>query len=102
MFTARANQSELFHMSSKGSSAVVILAVDVIGDSATKGYELGAGSDGKEPSFWNEYLENGGEANAALSAQDASARIKSNEVRERRRVDDCVVIVHATIAVTAS
>jgi len=44
-------QGDLADMRSEGSSAVVVLAVDVVGNRSAHGNEAGAGRDGKEPSL---------------------------------------------------
>jgi hypothetical protein len=61
----------------------VILTVNVVRYSAAKGHELGSGGDGKEPPFRNEYVENSGEAYAALCPKDSGAGIKGDEIGER-------------------
>jgi len=68
----RAMQGDLEDVSSKGSSAVMILAVDVIGDGSADRHNAGAGSDGKKPSFRKEYIEEVGEADAGFTAEQAS------------------------------
>src|SRR5229473_4561013 len=68
----RAMQADLADMSAEGSSAVMVLTVDVVGDGSADGDEARAGRDGKEPSFREEYAEDVGEADAAFAAEHAS------------------------------
>ena len=86
-------------MATKGSGAVVVLAVNVVSDRAAESHKFSSWSNWKKPSLRNEHLKNSRQAHAALRFQDPSCRIEAQEVVEREGVDDRVAVVEAAIAV---
>ena len=57
----RTMQAELRNVRAKRSGAVMVLSMDIVGDGAADGDELGAGSDWKKPAFGKKYLDDIGE-----------------------------------------
>ena len=53
----RAMQADLADVSAKGSGAVMVLAVNIVGNRSADGDEAGAGRDGKEPAFGKKYVD---------------------------------------------
>lgn len=102
MFSRGANQTELSHMASERSRSVMVLAVNVVCHRATQGDEFCAWCYGEEPSFRDEHMQNGGETNATLCSQDSRRWIEREEVIERRRFNDRVVVINAAIAIASS
>src|SRR5260370_10030521 len=65
-------QTDLADVSAEGSSTVMILTVNVVGDDSADSNEARARRDGKKPSFRKEYIENIGKAGATFAAQHPS------------------------------
>ncbi len=102
MFSRGADQTELSHMASERSRSVMVLAVNVVCHRTTQGDEFCAWCYGEEPSFRDEHVQNGGETYATLCSQYPRRRIKREEMIERRRFNDGVVIIDAAIAIAPS
>src|SRR6266446_3827829 len=94
--------SDLANVSPEGSGAVMVLTVDVIGDSPADGDEARAGRNGKEPSFREEYVEDVREADAALASDHASRFVETENAVEAAAVDQCAPVVETRVAVTAA
>jgi hypothetical protein len=66
---------------------MMVLTVDVVGNSSSDSDELRAGGYGQEPSFGKKDLDDVGEADAAFTTQDAGGRVKSENAVEAAAVD---------------
>src|SRR5271165_1854766 len=98
----RAMQCDLADVVSEGSSAVMVLAVDVVSNGSADGHEARAGRDGKEPSLRQKYVENVGEADAAFAAEHASRLVETQDAVETAAIDQLTSAVETRIAVTAA
>src|SRR5271165_3060176 len=98
----RAMQCDLADVVSEGSSTMMVLPVDVIGNGSADGNKARPGRDGKEPSFRQEYVENIGEADATFAAQHACRFVETEDAVEPATVDEFAAGVETRIAVTAA
>ena len=98
----RAMQSDLANVSAEGSSAVMVLAVNIVGDRSAHGDEARAGRDRKEPSFRKKYVDDVGEADAAFATQHASGFVETQNAVEAAAVDQLTARVEARVAITAA
>ena len=97
----RAMQSDLADVNSKGSSAVMVLAVDVVGNRSAHGNEASAGRDGKKPSLRKEYVDDVGEADAAFATEHASGLVETENAVETAAVNQVAAGVETRVAITA-
>jgi hypothetical protein len=81
-------QSDLPNVSAKGSTAMMILAMNIVSDCSADGYVPGAGSDGKKPSAREKYVDNIGEADTAFTTQHPSGFVESKDAVETAAVDE--------------
>ncbi len=95
-------QADLADMGAEGSSAVMVLAVNVVGNRSANGDEAGAGSDGKEPSLGEKHLNDVAEADAALAADHARGLIEPEDAVKAAAVDQFASGVETRVAVTAA
>jgi hypothetical protein len=98
----RAMQSDLADVSAEGSSAVMVLTVNVVGNGSADGDEAGAGRDGKEPSFTEEYADDVGKADAAFAADHASGFVETEDAVESATVNQLSSGVETRVAVAAA
>jgi hypothetical protein len=80
-------QGDLADMGAEGSSAVVILAVDIVSDRATDGDETSSGRDRKEPSFGKENIDDFGKANPAFATECPRGFVETQEAVETPAID---------------
>src|SRR5260370_23566538 len=95
-------QADLANVSAEGSSTVMVLTVDVVGNSSTDCDEARAGRDGKEPSFRKEYVEDVGEADAAFAAEHDSRFVESEDTVEAATVDQSTAGVETRVSIAAA
>ena len=95
-------QGDLANVSTEGSSAVMVLTVDVVGNRSANGNEASARRDGKEPSLGKKYVDNIGEADAAFAAEHASGFVETEDAVETAAVDQFAAGVETRVAVAAA
>ena len=95
-------QGDLEDMSPEGSSAVMVLTVDVVGNRSAHRNEASAGRDGKKPSLRKEYVDDVGEADAALAAEQARGFVETEDAVETAAVDQSAAGVETRVAVAAT
>ena|SRR5579864_7206386 len=89
-------------MCAKSSRAMMVLAVHIVCDGAANGDEAGARSDGRKPAFGEEYLDQVGEADAALAANDPRGFVEGEDTVETAAFDELAAAVEAGVAITAA
>jgi hypothetical protein len=100
--TVRTQQLEGAHVASERSRAMVVLAVDVVGDRAADRDAARARSHGQEPSGGHDGVEKPLDRGARFAPHDAVHPIEGDEAVEPRRVDEGAALVQAAVAVAAS
>ena len=95
-------QSDLLNMSAEASRAVMVFAMNVVGDCSANGNEARAGRDGKEPSLRQKHIDDVREADAAFAAQHPSEFVESENAVEAAAVDQFAAGVETGIAIAAS
>src|SRR5665811_924838 len=95
-------QADLADVSAEGSSAVMVLTMNVVGDGSADSDKAGSGRDGKKPSFREEYVEDVREADAAFATEHASGFIETEDAVETAAVDQFAAGVETRVAVTAA
>jgi len=93
---------DLSHVSAKGSSAVVVLAVNVIGNGPANRDEPSARCDRKKPSPGEEYIDNIGKADTILEAQHARRFVKAKNAVESTTIDQFTAAIETRIAIAAA
>jgi hypothetical protein len=94
-------QSQGANMTAKGSRAMMVFAMHVIGNGATQCNESGTGQHRKKPATRNDNLQYIIQRHAGLSMQDTVLIIKSNQPVESLCTDLCSMAIDTTVAVTA-
>jgi hypothetical protein len=86
-------------MGAEGAGPVMVLPVDVVGDGAAERDEARAGRDRQEPALRQRHVDDGGEENARLGADDARLEVEIEDAVERAAVEDDATVVEARVAV---
>ena len=73
-------------MLAKGSCAVMILAMNVVGNGATYRHKAGAGRDREEPAHGYDQCQNICQEDTRFTAQDASRTIKGKRPVETTHI----------------
>jgi hypothetical protein len=95
-------QSDLANVRAKGSAAVMVLTVHVVGDGSADSDEAGAGRDRKEPSFREKHVDDVGEADAAFAADHAGGFVETENAVKSATVNQFSSGVETRVAVTAA
>src|SRR5208282_40240 len=95
-------QSDLPHVGTKGSRAVMVLTMNVIRNGPTNGDEPRAGCDRKKPSLREKYVDNIGKAYTALAAHYARRFVKGKDAVESATIDQFAAAVETRIAIAAA
>jgi len=95
-------QSDLANVSAEGSSAVMVLTVNVVGNSTADGDEASAGRNGKKPSSREEYVDDVGETDAAFAADHASGFVETEDAIESATVNQFSSGVETRVAIAAA
>jgi hypothetical protein len=78
----RQKQIQPGDMGAEGAVDMMVLAVDIRGDGAAEGHELGAGHDGQEPASRKEGFDDLGEAYARFGDQESGGLVKRDHPRQ--------------------
>src|SRR6185369_12954164 len=97
-----AQQLEAWHVMAEGPCAMVVLAVDVVGDGAADRHEPRARRDRKEEAARQREGRDFREQHARLAAQRRGGRIERDEAIEVARAQDGAAVVEARIAIAAA
>ena len=95
-------QADLVNVTAESSSAVMVLAVDVVGDGPANSNEASARRDGKKPSSRKKYIENVGQADTTFAANHARRFVETENAVEASAVDQFAAGVETRITVTTS
>jgi hypothetical protein len=95
-------QADLANVSAESPSAMMVLAVDVVGDGSANGDESRAGRDRKKPSSREEYVEDIGEADAAFATEHASRFVESEDSVKAAAIDQLAAGVETRVAIAAA
>src|SRR6185369_14286900 len=82
--------------------AVVILAMDVVGDGASERHELRSGRDRQEEAAREREFDDLRKQHAGFAGEHAAFRVERDEAVEVARAYQRVAVVQAAIAVAAS
>ena len=89
-------------MAAECAAAMVVFAVYVVSDGATNRDEFGAGCDGQEPAAQHEEVEDFGQGDTCLAAQEARLLVKGDEALQVCKVERYAVFVETTVAIAAA
>src|SRR5512140_1069578 len=95
-------QLESRHVVAKRAGAMVVLAMDVVGDGAAEGHVFRARRDGQEEAARQGEIDDLGEQHARLAAQDSARRVERDEVVEVARTQERPAVVEARVAIAAA
>src|ERR1700690_2138120 len=98
----RPMQSELPNVRAKSSGAMMVLAVNIVGDRSTDSNELRSGSYRQKPSFGKKHADDIGERHTAFAAKYASRFIETQNAVEPPTVDERAVCVDAGVAIATA
>jgi len=93
-------KGNLANVSAKGTGTVMILAVHVVCDCPTHGYEACSRRDREKPSFGEKYVDNIAESDTALAADYPRGFIESENSVEAMTLDQVAACVEARVPVT--
>ena len=78
---------------------MVIFAVDVGGDGTAERDEAGAWRDGREKTARQKDVDQLGDSDAGLAAQEPGGGVEGEHAVEARQIDDAILIVEGGVAV---
>jgi hypothetical protein len=81
---------------------VMVLAMDIIGDTATQGYKACPRSDRYKPATGQKGLNNLIECDASLSAENAACSIELQHSVHARHLNDLAIAIQGGITIAAS
>src|ERR1700691_4101638 len=93
-------QADLANVPSESSGAVMVLAVNIVGNSPANGNEAGSWRDGQKPSFRKKHVDNVVKAHARFAAQHATGRVKTKNAVKSPAVDQFASCAETGITVT--
>lgn len=97
-----AMEAQLADVGSEGSGAVMVLAVDVIGDGAADGDKASPGGYGEKPASGYNKFEYLGKTDAGLATDHAEGWVKAQDAVEAARIDEVASGIETGIAITAA
>ena len=100
--TGGSEQPEIQNKVGKRSVLVMVLAVNVSGDGAAHGHELGSGGHGEKPSTGKKVLNDFGEAHAAFTFKLPRSGIEGKEPVQQDVPNHAGVFVQCGVTVAAS
>jgi hypothetical protein len=89
-------------VAAKRAAAVVVFAMNIVGDGAANGDEFSAWCDGQEPAARYEEVEDFGQGDACFAAQDACLPVEGDEALQVCEVERYAVLIEATVTVAAA
>src|SRR5438105_14051429 len=89
-------------MTSESTYAVVILAVDVVGDCSPHRYKLRSGHDRQEPAFRQKDADDFPEEHSCFASERAAERIEIDEPVQAIGCKDYAVGLETTVAIAAT
>ena len=89
-------------MATKCARPVVVLAVDIHGDTAANGCKTCAGHHGREPSFRCKYLQKFANLRTGFDVEDAGLGVKLKHAVHPRHVDHPAAIVQTGVAIATT
>src|SRR2546429_5886374 len=101
-FTIGAQQFETCDMAAKGTSPVVVFAMNVIGDGPTNRYKFGTRRDRQKPAARNHDREDFCQRHTSFTAQQPLTLIKRHEALQVADIDGDTAFVEAAITIAAS
>ena len=94
-----AHQIKLANPSADRPGAMMILAVDIVGDCPAKRDKFRAGGDRQEIAGRDDEMKNFRQADTGLGNKNAGCSIKTDKVVETGHIDDRAVVVDAAVSV---
>ena len=97
----RPQELEAHDMHAERTGAVMVLAVDIIGDRAAHRHVLGAGQDRKKPAVRDDDGEDLRQGDPGFTAEHAGSGVEGNEAVERGHIEQHTPRVEAAVAIAA-
>ena len=97
-----AHQFEARYMTSKRSGYMVILSMNVIGNSATDSDEFCPRGGREKPSAWNGEIQNIGETDACFATEQPALWVEGNQAREACGAEERAALEQTNVAVATT
>ena len=92
-------QLETVHVGTERAGAMVVLAVDVVGDGSADRDPSGTRHHRQEPAPRNDQREDLGQGHSGLAAEEAGGFVEADQAVQPRDVEQHAAVVQATVAV---
>jgi hypothetical protein len=94
-------QGYLTNVSAKGSRAMMILAMNIVGGRPADRNKTSSRCNGKEPAFRQKHVDDFGEANSTFTAHHPTGFVEAKNAVQAAAVNQFATIIEARVAITA-